>query len=580
MAKPAPYPKTDAPEQEAVTTFNSLIDAQYVKTDIRTRDKVPNVDGTVELVDANRGPIGKFDIQIRKIPDGSTKCTCSEKLLGYSQVSSQPVVLVGVDTLHKKAYWKQIFPVMPEYKEGQKSFTISFDTVTDSVGPQTPYLRLWRDLVSDYNQRIAQFPVLQKEVGNKITLSSIPNKDKIYFQKFVDTINILFDQDFISVKNLLLPDVWKLGVGLYPVNQNSVTYQVYKILYGEPFPLICSLEGNPFDLEKSGSLTFSSCFLRREHLGDPEYAGRNFVLDYVKRIIKKRNFVVHGKLFSTEVLFAFLDQYSQSIGLKSDQDGYSVPDIDYGLKIYLPNLCDRIGIALKPLPHREHVVMDFDMVSEMIRQGTVPAQIKEDQVNFPFIMYSLLTPLKPVFESVRFLIANGITQVERPFLKPIRQLGPGTRWIWSGYTEDSERGNILKTLNSSVTEYSAFVSGNRLKFLNSPYLNPSTAVVYVYEPSKRSGGSDPGSWPTLNEYFIENPVGQLPKLSVAIGYGTSPKIESERPPIITIDGRKYSFSNHSSLSAGFLFQRTPIKNLIYRFLSEDLQRHYEIGHIA
>ena len=51
MIEPAPYSTTDAAEQNAVITFESLVDSRFVKAEIRTRDKYPNVDGIVEIVD-------------------------------------------------------------------------------------------------------------------------------------------------------------------------------------------------------------------------------------------------------------------------------------------------------------------------------------------------------------------------------------------------------------------------------------------------------------------------------------------------------------------------------------------------
>jgi hypothetical protein len=466
---------------------------------------------------------------------------------------------------------------MPEYKGGQKYFTISFDPITDSVRPETPYMQSWTELVLDYRQRITEFPVLQKEVADKLTLSSIPSDDKIYFQKFIDRINTLFDHDFISIKELLLPDVWKLGVGLYPGDKNFTSYQIYKIPYSEPSPLICSLEGNPFDLDESSPLAFSSHSVKRTYIGDPERAAEKYVLDYVKKAVRNRSLAVHGKLLSTDILFAFLDQHSHSIGLKPNQEIYSVHDINYGLKIYLPNICARVAQDLRPVPPTDHVVIDFDMVSQMIQQGTVPPQLRKGETNSYFFLYSLLTPLKPIFDSVRFLIANDITQIERPFSKPIRPVGPASRWIWSGYTEESERQNIFKILNSSLAEYSAFVCGNRFKFLNSPYLDSTTAVVYVYERSKEPNSP---SWPVLDEYFIENVAGRLPKLTIAIGYCTSPRVEHERFPVISVEGQKYSASSHSTTVASFLFHRTPVMNLVYSMLRGDLERHYEIGHIG
>ncbi len=122
MVKPAPYPNTDAAEVDAVNTFNSLINTKFVKSDIRTRDKVPNVDGTIELVDESRVPYGKIEVQIRKVPTGATSYSCPSTLVAYSTVSTLPFILICVDPEGKKAFWRKISATMPEYREGQKSF--------------------------------------------------------------------------------------------------------------------------------------------------------------------------------------------------------------------------------------------------------------------------------------------------------------------------------------------------------------------------------------------------------------------------------------------------------------------------
>ena len=99
MAQPAPFPRTDAAEEAAVITFRSLINPERVKAEIRTRDKYPNIDGTIELVDAELRPFGKFDVQIKKIGEGYTSYSCPASLVGYSEVSTLPLVLVCVDTV-------------------------------------------------------------------------------------------------------------------------------------------------------------------------------------------------------------------------------------------------------------------------------------------------------------------------------------------------------------------------------------------------------------------------------------------------------------------------------------------------
>jgi len=47
-----------------------------VKPDLKGRDKHPNTDGTLELVDDLGIPIGKLDIQVRKIPPSEKHYDC------------------------------------------------------------------------------------------------------------------------------------------------------------------------------------------------------------------------------------------------------------------------------------------------------------------------------------------------------------------------------------------------------------------------------------------------------------------------------------------------------------------------
>ena len=83
MSRPAPYSNTDSAENRAVTIFLYRIDSRYVKADIKTRDKYPNIDGTVEIVDDANTPLGKIDVQVRAISTGVRKYSCSSSLVAY-----------------------------------------------------------------------------------------------------------------------------------------------------------------------------------------------------------------------------------------------------------------------------------------------------------------------------------------------------------------------------------------------------------------------------------------------------------------------------------------------------------------
>ena len=129
---PKPYSNTDAAEQEAIAVFRNLIDHQYIKEYILGRDKSPNIDGTVEVVDGRRITIGTLAVQIKKIPDNQAQYSCPSTLIAYSASSTLlPVLLICVDTANKRAFWKHITSFMPEYRPNQKSSTVHFSEDSD-----------------------------------------------------------------------------------------------------------------------------------------------------------------------------------------------------------------------------------------------------------------------------------------------------------------------------------------------------------------------------------------------------------------------------------------------------------------
>lgn len=80
--KPAGYPSTDAAEIEALNVLRMALDPVRVKADLKERDKHPNIDGYVELVDEDIKPVGKLEVQVRKIPEGVTKYQCPTSSAG------------------------------------------------------------------------------------------------------------------------------------------------------------------------------------------------------------------------------------------------------------------------------------------------------------------------------------------------------------------------------------------------------------------------------------------------------------------------------------------------------------------
>jgi hypothetical protein len=90
--KPAPYPPNTTEKLEAITTLEGLLDKRFVIPHLSKLDKVPNTDGHLEIVDQDRRPLGKLEVQVRKIPDGATSYSCPVELVAYKCVPSFTII--------------------------------------------------------------------------------------------------------------------------------------------------------------------------------------------------------------------------------------------------------------------------------------------------------------------------------------------------------------------------------------------------------------------------------------------------------------------------------------------------------
>lgn len=153
---PASYPPNNTEELQAVITFLGLLNVKYAKPDPNWLDKMPNTDGLIEIVDEEQCPLGKIEVQIKKIPDGATSFQCPLELLAYSERISLPFILVCVDVANKKAYFRHLHrAILPELRQDQQSFVIKFDSHVHAVSDETQYLRQWIEIIQDYNKRVA-----------------------------------------------------------------------------------------------------------------------------------------------------------------------------------------------------------------------------------------------------------------------------------------------------------------------------------------------------------------------------------------------------------------------------------------
>lgn len=576
MVKPSPYSITDSAEQDAVNTLKSLLDSRFIKDDIRSRDKYPNIDGSLELVDEDQVPYGKIDVQVRKLKTGATKYSCETSLVAYSSVSTLPVILICVDTVNKIAFWRQLSPLMPEYKKGQRSFTIYFTEAADAIDLSGTYIQKWAEIVKDYQERIGKFPALSSEVASKLNLNGVEPQDIKLFQEFIDVVNSLLDNDFPAFKELLFPNVWKLGVGIFSTNDHWISYQIYRVPYKEPFPLVCKLEKGWLTSDDANPNAIAESHSSRETLQSPQEAGNDFVLERVKFVAEQKALPIQSRLQACDILTAFVDDYSNCLNLAPGQDIHLVSELDYALNRHLPAVCAAIASQLSDDTAR-FVPLNLEGISKYLQERTIETEGHEESPVF-FTLSSRRVRIPQILDAVRYLLANNIRNVVRPFAKRSFPMQPGASWVWSGYTREDEIRSVVGILESCDDEYSAFVAGNRLSFPKSVYLDIDTAIWFEYEPAAESS-KWPG--PLIREHRIDNKIRKLPKWTVTIMHEKKSMLDFWKfPNEITIEGNNYRVFSTSTYAASFLFQQTPVSNMIYRMLLHDLEVHHGIDKIS
>lgn len=571
--EPASYSSSDDREVKAVYIFQSAINPAFIKEDIKIRDKVPNHDGPIEIMNENHTIIGKIESQVKALPKGERKISIEAKYLAYSERTTLPFIIICVDIENKKAFWKRLHPNMPEYKKGNNSFTIHFDEKKDLIDSNELYIQKWLELSYEYQKNISIFPELEQEISN-YTLKNISKEDRVFAQVLVDSMNNLLDNELIIVKDISFQGIWKLGLGLYDLTEDLFNFQIYQIPYGNSDPLLVEIDKDKFLFRKVNFNVRSSRTIERR--SNPEDLGRKIILDEFRNILDHKRLFIKGELISEEILFRFIDHYYNCLGLKI-QDEYKLDDLDYAFNHHLFYLClSYIEETIQESSDSGLYSISMEDLNRYVSKID-ESSIKASRLSKRFTLISRLIPINYVFESLDFLLQEKFKEISRPYH---RRESMKRSFAWDGYNYDHEIENIKKIIVNSINEYKSFLEGNKLSFENSDYLNPNIKLFYEYESSQIQKNENGNPFfrpePILNILKIKNPDLNFPKIIFADKKNSNIFVNSEKRYLV-FEEKEYEFDSYSVSSVGYLFHETPTLNLIYRMLETDIRKKYGIS---
>jgi hypothetical protein len=596
---PAAYPSRNTEEIDAICEFEHLLNRKFAKSDLKRLDTRPNTDGTIELVDEEQRPIGKIEVQVRKIPDGQTSYQCPVELIAYSERIALPFILICVDVGNKKAYFCHLHrSMMPELKPDQQSFVIKFDPKVNSVTNETQYLRQWIEITQDYNRRVSDYPRL-RQIESQLNLSHISKTDRIYFQEYIDHVNRLLEFDFPVVKEQFFNGVWKLGAGVSSADPEQVAFLIYSIYPGDPAILVSGLP-SPFEKPSIGenSKIVEHNFRARSALKHPKLEAEGFVFDYLKQIIQGKRLSLHGKHLATEYLFWFVDHFGASIGVE-EADRLNVKQLNYGISVYLPAwaslavprfLGELIRLnknnvqAIAPVlaaPPFEHIAntIPVDMLARLPSELLPRHQPTKNEVLDLIKSEDNLRPVQVCFheaspqsliDAVDFLLSVNVEWIERPY-KP-RSSAPDM--IWSGYDVEALRHNMRTILVDSMDEYRMFVERNQIPLKNSLYLHQPAAIIYVANLTECANARGFANSPYLKKYIVKNEDSKIPKVTLIDTSEAQVDFIVEKQ-ILKLRGIEREIIGGGNGGPDGLFDKRPILTRFYSMLQNDLESEFK-----
>jgi hypothetical protein len=165
--------KNDFSEEQSVLCIKRILSGHNVVTNISERDKTPNIDGYIDLLDEYKRILGKITVQVKTYPvsdKGKAKYKIPASLLGYARrIKGEVVLLLVADCEVNRIYWKYIESAYINEclnKGIQDSYTYYFtdsEILTSHNVDET--IKYWQFL---YDEKIKQIKDLKNIIQNKI----------------------------------------------------------------------------------------------------------------------------------------------------------------------------------------------------------------------------------------------------------------------------------------------------------------------------------------------------------------------------------------------------------------------------
>lgn len=595
--EPNSHPDSNFTDVKSVSLVQYIL-AEHgrVISNISSVDKWPNIDGRVEIQDERNNLIGPLSVQVKTLSSNhNLKYDCEVNFLAYCE-KTEPCLLLGVDHQTKKVYWLyfDVYSIREiDYRNNKYTKTISFKEPQYFDESTKEYIEEWTKIVENNKQRFQghdDLKIKNEQLGqllkNANKAAGTSNSSFATIHLFLDELNRNFDNDFPTVKSFFYPQTWKLGIAYAHYEPDKLDYTLFPIPFDKNDVLIKEVDSDLFKKLMQEGRGFSY------HLAGNPIQDRP--ADYAKEIVKSKVFqLVDMKLLShsghellaREFVIAFVDKFREQMGLP-EKDEYSLTEVQNGFYQHLPLWIEEayeLLLRKQPTGIQMQIMRDgfFDPdiisrldteereeirknVSKRSGKGTRSIRIATKKLDIG------------VFIEYFSYLKQGNSLITRIYRKPnFSRFKTRSSWIWNAYSiEDAEYN--LRVVFENLQEVYSFVVNNNFPTLKSDldFFNGANRILVHCTAKDEYQGLVTG--PGYDMYYIKdkNPD-HTKRIEIINEEQAKPLNDLLRPPIDQWGvGKNFRISARSNGVPDFVYEETPLLNLVYMLLKRRLEEYY------
>lgn len=607
--QPKKYPESDIKENEAVSIFNDIVNKEFIKSFVNTRDKIPNHDGNIEVMGEDLRPLGFIVVQVKGLNDkmlDPPKYSVETSFIGFCLKTNVPVLLIGVDCINRRAYWLHINEQMIsnlQLKNKQQTKRLVFPEENLIDGIVIDYISKWRDIINEFKGKLTNYDKLKKqyeeamEIIDSYTIQEIGDTDKAFinYHLFIDDFNRLLDTMFKHLKFKLFRNCWKVGLMYFLGDEDHKSFSIYPIQI-DTNDLILKKGSQELwkRLIKSG-FGFRFTDYKNIFMNDPKAFARRILFEKLEELIKIKAFRNTGEInLANEYIIAFIDNMKTQLGLQN-KEVYSIEEIEKAYFIYFPIWIDEVIKFLKFDKRKgkrflgddsskgnyynpSALIHNLQLDERESINNKVKQRIENNELNTKeFIIGDRNYSYRDFTNHLRYLKKKTIDSIERLY----KMTGDmKASHIYDRYTDGDIVYNLKQIISLIPDVFENFLKNNSLDVSVFNFFNKMSKLIIIYELISKPFNREQRF--SIHMLFLEGKPRQDPFIEIYSHDHTDIKelledIKKNSIEKINFKGENYIFDKKYSCWTRFseVYSETPLLKLCYDFLSKEINYFFE-----